>query len=232
MTKTFFRIAAGLSFAATLLVANDPLQAGEITGFTWSVGIASVALEPVVAPPDPNNDDFGDPLLNENKIVVTQKDYTSIGPVDIEFSVVNSGGVTEYVMYEGVSNSTGIDWSEYRILLGFGMGSSFVPSPSGDGLDFDATSFNSPPDFSAFFSTVTEAEDEIYATGGTFPNGLFTVPEFRFSIDVPDGITSFTVRQIPTAVPEPGAIALAMLGCMSLTVLGRRRTAQRKRVPV
>lgn len=42
LSKSFTRIAAGLSFAAMLLVASPPLQAGKITGFSWTTGIVSM----------------------------------------------------------------------------------------------------------------------------------------------------------------------------------------------
>ena len=97
---------------ALALSCGGTLQAGEITAFTWSSGIASVAGVTIVTPPDPNNDDVIGGSLNE--LWVTQKDYTGIGPVDIEFTVVPTGGVTEYVIIEGVSNSTGLDFGQYR----------------------------------------------------------------------------------------------------------------------
>lgn len=165
--NSFPRIAVGLSFAAMLLVASTSLQAGEITAWTWSSGIASVALDAVAPPVDPNNDDVAG--LSPNALLVTQKSYFAIGPVDIEFTVVPSGGVTEYTIREGVDNGTGVDWSSYRLELGFGVGADFVLSPSGDGLDFDSPDFNSSPDFSAFFTTVTESEDVLLATAGLSP---------------------------------------------------------------
>ncbi len=222
LEKLTRRTASGLSFAAVLLVANTFLHAGEITAWNWFPGIASVALDPVAAPVDPNNDD----VVGEsaNKLLVTQKAYFAVGPVDIEFSVVPSGGVTEYTIFEGVDNDTTIDWSSYRLELGFGVGTSFVLSPSGDGLDFDSPDFNSDPNFSAFFPTVIPNEDVLFATGGVFPSPGFTTPLFRFSIDVPDGISAFTLRQRPIAVPEAGTMTLALLS--SLAFIRRLRLRQ------
>lgn len=96
-------------------------------------------------------------------------------------------------------------------------------STSGDGLDFDAPDFKSSSDCSAFFTTVTETEDVILATGGLFPNGGFTTPLFRFSVDVPDGITSFTIRQRPIAVPEPASALLVGVGVLGLAWFGARK---------
>jgi hypothetical protein len=211
------QIITGGCVTASLLAFTSPLYAGQITGFTWSSGIASIAGEPVLPPVDPNNDNVVG--ASPNGILVTQKDFFGVnGVADIVFSVIDSGGTTEYAVAEGVSNSSGVAWDQYRIELGFGEGVGFVASTPGDGLDFDTPDEDSPFDFSAFFSTPALAgEDVILATGGLFPYLAFTTPLFQFSIDVPDGIDSFTLRQIPIAVPEPVSASLvAMLGMGAL----------------
>ncbi len=220
-SKSSPRFAFGLFLVATLLVASTSLEAGEITAFTWSSGIASVGLNPIAPPVTPNNDDVIGP--SPNVIFVHQKHYVGIGPVDIEFTVVPSGGVTEYMFREGVFNDTGIPWTDYHIQLGFGMGTAFVPSSSGDGLDFDHPAPNSPFSF-APFTTVVVAEDDIDAYGGVVPDLTFVSP-FVFHVDVPDGITSFTVRQYPTidggTVPEPSSLLLA--STLAISVIVKRR---------
>lgn len=198
--------------------------AGQITSITWFTGVASVAAEPVAVPSAPNNDNVvGD---SPNLIQVLQKDYTDFGTVDLVFDVINSGGVTEYAVIEGVSNSTGVDWGSYHIELGFGSEGSFVKSTSGDGLDFDSPDFDSTANFNPggfFFPTVNVTEDDIIATGGTMPAGAYA-GNFVFHVDIPDGISSFTIRQSPIAVPEPASIALISLSALLAT---RRR----KRLP-
>ncbi|MEZ6190503.1 MAG: choice-of-anchor F family protein [Phycisphaerales bacterium] len=209
--------------AALSLAFTSSLHAGQILGFTWSSGIASIAGEPVDPPVDPNNDNVVG--ASPNEVVVTQKDFFGVnGVADIVFTVIDSGGTTEYAFIEGVSNSSGIDWNQYRIELGFGEGSGFVASTPGDGLDFDTPDEDSPFDFSVFFPSASlEDEDTILAEGGIFPYLAFTTPPFRFSVDVPDGIDSFTLRQIPIAVPEPASVGLVALGAVA--VLNRRRHA-------
>lgn len=222
LSKSLPRFACGIFLVAILLVANTSLQAGEITAFTWSSGIASVGLNPIAPPVTPNNDDVIGP--SPNVVFVHQKHYVGIGPVDIEFTVVPSGGVTEYRFMEGVQNDTGIPWTDYHIQLGFGMGTAFVPSPAGDGLDFDHPHLSSPFLF-APFSTVVVAEDDVDAYGGVVPNATFVSP-FVFHVDVPDGITSFTVRQYPTIdgiVPEPTSATLLLLGTFASLCLKRGR---------
>lgn len=213
------------SCAVTLaFLLATPLQAGKITGFAWTDGIVSIAG--IVVPPlmDVNNDDVVGPSPNE--VMVLQKDYKGVEHIDIVFTVMDSGGVTEYAIIEGVQNNTGLDWSSYHVQLGFGTGADFVISPSGDELDFDAPFYNSTisfdpsPGFS--FPTLTTSEDVLDADGGPGqPDGFYNEP-FVFHIDVPDGITSFTLRQFPVAVvPEPSSIALLLLGLASLKTIRR-----------
>jgi hypothetical protein len=213
-------------FGVTVLVFTygGEVRAGEIMGFTPFPGINSVAGV-IINPAAPaNNDDVAG--TSPNDLFVTQKDYIAIGAVDIVFDVVPTGGVTEYSIREGVSNSTGLDWSGYTIQLGFGTGADFVVSDPGDGLDFDSLDFNSPLDFTTFFSTATPVTaDEIVASGGVFPDGAFSLPYFRFNIDVPDTFSQFTLRQFPTAVPEPvSASLLTVLGLGSRTLRTRKQS--------
>ncbi len=209
--------------ATMLLVMPTALPAGEITGFAWFSGVASVAGTIFDPPVDPNNDDVVG--TSPNSIFVTQKDYVAIGPVDLVFDVRDTGGVTEYLVTEGVNNSTGLDWIGYHVELGFGVGVDFVKSVDGDGLDFDAPDYNSDFDFNPFpgiFPDVLVTQHDIIASGGVLPHMAFA-GYFRFHVDVPDGITSFTIRQSPIAVPEPSAFALTLLGAVGLVLYGRRR---------
>jgi hypothetical protein len=213
-----------MKYFVTLVAINallaSAVHAGEITGFTWSSGIASVGLQPIVPPTAPNNGQ--DPGLSPNLVFIPQKNYNGIGPVDIEFSVINSGGVTEYHFQEGVFNGTGIPWTDYHLHLGFGMGTAFVPSPAGDGLDFDFPEQDTPVSMGPF-TTIVAAEDSIDAYNGVVSPGVY-VGYLHFHIDVPDGITAFTLRQYPTIdpiVPEPSGLLLA--GMPALVLLRRRR---------
>jgi hypothetical protein len=225
MRNILSKLSLVLAAVACALVSTSTTHAGEITGFSWHSGVASLAstsISPLVAP---NNDDAVG--ASPNTVFVTQKDYVGIGPVDIVFNVSNSGGVSEYLITEGVYNGTGLNWAAYHIELGFGFDAGFVGSGSGDGLDFDSPSFNSPFNFNpggSFFPTLTVVEDDIYASGGVMPNMAFA-GYFRFTVDVPDGITSFTVRQspIPVGVPEPGSLSLSVCGIAGVTLWRRRR---------
>jgi hypothetical protein len=217
-TKSMFCLALTL----TVLDASS-LWASVIVNFTPHTGIASVAATSVVAPVAPNNDNVVG--LSPNEFFLTQKNYTGIGPVDLTFDVVNSGGTTEYAFKEGVANSTGLPWVGYHIELGYGFDAAFVKSTPGDGLDFDFPDYDSGLQFApspGFYFPIAAniSEDDIVAGGGVMPNGGFA-GYFRFSVDVPDGITQFTVRQSPIAAPEPASALLAILAGMML--VGMRR---------
>lgn len=214
-------VATALAFTAT-----TSLQAGGISGFSWYSGVASLASTSISPLSAPNNDDVAGP--SANTVFVTQKNYIAVGPVDIVFTVTNSGGTSEYLFTEGVFNNTGLNWTGYHIELGFGHDAGFVGSAAGDGLDFDAPNFNSPFNFNpspGFFPTVSVTEDDVLASGGVMPYLSFA-GYFRFTVDVPDGITEFTVRQSPIAVvPEPGSLALLIAGMAGFIV---RRQWQRQ----
>jgi len=216
-------IRRALAMVALSVLTTATLRAGEITAFNWFSGVASVAATSIFPPVAPNNDDV--PGLSPNDIWFTQKNYVAIGPVDLVFDVTNSGGVTEYSFREGVFNNTGLNWGAYHIELGFGHDGTFVKSLSGDGLDFDAPDYNSPlffNPFPGFFPSALATEDDIYASGGVMPYLSFA-GDFRFNVDVPDGITSFTIRQSPVEVPEPSTWVLASLGLLGLAMYRRRR---------
>lgn len=200
-----------LLVGALAVSVSASASGGEVSGFTWFSGVASVAGTTFAPPVAPNNDNAVG--TSPNSIFVTQKDYRAIGPVDLVFDVRDTGGVTEYFVMEGVQNSTGADWNGYHIELGFGEGLGFVKSTPGDGLDFDAPDYDSDFDFNPggiFFPTVAVTEDDIIASGGTQFDGMFA-GNFLFHVDVPDGISSFTIRQSPIGIPEPAGLLLATL---------------------
>lgn len=203
--------------AAIIFLSAASLQAGQITNVTWYSGVASVAgtvIQPLV---ETNNDNAVG--ISSNSFMVLQKHYVGIGPVDLVFDIADTGGTVEYVFTEGVQNSTGLDWSGYHIELGFGTGAGFVKSGAGDGLDFDAPDYDSLVDFDGgggFFPLTTVTEDDLIAGGGIMPDFAYA-GDFIFHVDIPDGITEFTLRQSPIAVPEPSAAALLLFGLFGLT---------------
>lgn len=191
-----------------------------------------------------NNDDaiIDDPNSAENSVEIFDSlAYTSIGPVDVVFSVENSGSVTEYVIWQVIQNTSLSDWIGFRLQLGFGTGPEFTPSLADDGLDFDWDTLTGFFDLSEL-SDAEHYEDDIIWSGGTWEIGLFA--SLYITIDVPDSDTipgagasgyTFTLRQTPLlsldlespVIPEPttGAalgLALAWIGGRRRRSLGHR----------
>ena len=217
-SQRLFACAAATAVASLAL----PAVGGEISTITPFPGIVSVAGQSVTTTTT-NNDNFVG-AGNPNILFVLQKDYSAVGPVDIVIGVVDTGGTTEYEVREGVQNSTGVTWSGYRVLLGFGVGGGFVQSTPGDGLNFDDDN-DSPMNFAPgamdFITVIKPNEDVIEASGGDLMTGQFSGTDIVFHLEVPDGITEFTLRQEPIPVPEPGSAALLLL--LGGTLLRRRR---------
>lgn len=193
--------------AVAALLPISAASAGVITDFTWHTGVASVAGAPVdVPPPAQWNQNYSG--ISPNLIHIVQKDYHAIGPVDLVFTVTDTGGITEYRVNEGVSNSSSVEWIGYRLELGFGFGDDFVQAASGD-LTFDAPDFDSLVDI-PFFPTTTLSTYDITASGDTLP-GFAYMGGITFHINVPDGITEFTIRQFPIPIPTPGSAILLLI---------------------
>jgi hypothetical protein len=213
-------VAAELGFAGTILSVPAPVASGPGMGFVAVPGIVTI---------NPNNDNSAGGLT-DNNIVVPLKRFDAADYIDIVFAVLPTappigGGpaVTEYRVSEFVDNNSGINWQAYRMQLGFGTGAGFTLSGAGDGLDFDAPTFDFPP-MSTAMPTVGLGADELVFSDGVHGSGAQL---YEFRIDVPNlpsagGPSTFTLRQIPVAVPEPGLWALA--GMMLLGFLRRART--------
>jgi hypothetical protein len=190
------------------------------------LGFANVAAILTV---QANNDNVPNPNFLDNNIVVPLKRFDFADYIDIEFFVTPSDGVTEYQVSEFVDNNTGLPWSSYRMVLGHGTGAGFVISPLNDGLDFDTgpPGGNDTPPSSAAFPTISRPdEDQLLFSGALHGAGA---QPYTMRIDVPDIATlrfsRFTLRQIPTAIPEPSSIALIALGVVFFAL--RRSACQR-----
>ena len=150
--------------------------------------------------------------------------FDQVAPVDFVFDVANSGGGKGYELISApgtVVNNTGRPWHGYRLEIGFGTGSSFVPSTPSDGLGFLS---NPVPSSFGSFKNLDHTTASLAWSGGIVPSpgGV----DFAFPFTVPDGRASFTLRQIPAiGVPEPSSPVPSGsdLGGLGRIAWGRRR---------
>jgi hypothetical protein len=190
---------AASSFAGTIA---DPAISVSGTG----LGFANVTTVTLSPSNDGDGNGPGPLLVLDNNISVPLKRFDNVGYIDIVFAVSPGTAVTEYQVSEFVDNNTGLPWSGYDVILGTGTGGQFVKSAAGDGLDLDAPfALLTPPTSTAFAAAVPVDEDQISYSIGVHGAGA---QGYSFRIDVPNTYEFFTLRQVPTAVPEPASIAL------------------------
>jgi hypothetical protein len=200
------------AFAGVIASSPAPVASGP------GLGLVSV---PAIVTPNPNNDNQVGGGIDDNNIVIPLKRFDANDYIDLLFTVTPSSGSTEYKVTEFVDNNTGLNWSKYTMQLGFGTGSGFKQAATSDIIDFDAPNYDSPPTSTGLPSVSTNPTVLVYG-GGIQSTGAQT---YTFRLDVPDllgGATQFTIRQQPTAIPEPMGIAL---GAIALGIVGviRRR---------
>lgn len=211
-----FFSSASLSHAGMILSAQ--IFGGQ-AGTGPGLGTVSV---PAILTLNMNNDNIaGGPT--DNNITVPVKRFDNVGYIDIVFNIANTGGTTEYKVFESVDNNTFLPWSSYTMQLGYGFGPGFNNIGGAlDGLDFDFPNFDTLPTSSAF-TNVALNEDLLVYSNGLQLTGSET---YQFRIDVPDlppGVTSFTIRQTPVAIPEPGLCVLGAAACFGGLLIHRRR---------
>ncbi len=135
-----------------------------------------------------------------------------------------------------VKNKTGVLLTQYRIVLGMGIGDNFVPSTPGDDLYIRSSPM--PKEVTDLFESPPGAgEDNLqWTSDGVNKPGLNNEQEavFWFGVHVPRKLfmqdpqdddvwkAQFTIRQ-HTAVPEPTVLVLFSLGALTVTCSGRFR---------
>ncbi len=237
------RISTGVVALAATMVIGQLAHGGQITqlmsvsGNGLGSAIAGANTQAV------NNDNAVG--FTPNSVFVS-KTFDHIGPIDMVFEVMNTDGTTEYLFDEFVLNNTGVAWSDYHVMLGFGTGATFIPSGDGDFLDFDQPYPQNPASTHSIFASITPQAnpDAIDFVNGVQGDGFGA--SITFPVDVPDhdspgsipsayhitdpsgaviGYT-FTLRQYPTVpvVPVPAALPLGVAGLGLLALVRRFRS--------
>jgi len=144
------------------------------------------------------------------------KTAVDMGPFDMEITV--TGGLTAITIDETVLNPTMVDWTDYHVQLGTGLGDDFEASTPGDGLLFVSGT-------SATFPTLTWlSEDELAFSGSIV--GPLNSDDLLLQLQLPGADPyTFTLRQWPTTtvIPEPSTLVIWALGLLGLGFYGRRR---------
>ncbi len=199
-TTSLLRTSNILLLAAAIICSpGQSARAGVISSFGGAVGpgLGSVSFNSV-GTPNPGNDDFVG--ASPNWISIDEKAFSTTEYIDMVFHVDDIGvPTTEYVLTEAVFNGTSDFWLGYQVILGFGTGAAFAQASLGDGLDFDTPDYNSPIDFTPLVIMLPLDDSVINAVDNIILPG--EVHTFSFTIDVPNGITEFTIRQSPRTGP-------------------------------
>ena len=144
---------------------------------------------------------------------VLTKTFTALGDVPIILHSNPSSGTDTIHIDERVTNDTGVDWTDFHLIFGEIDNSSLlsieflnVANPTGE------------------FTTITSTTN-LLSLFGDVPTGT----TFSLSFDLqansdPGAFDLFGIREVPSTVDEPAALALIGLSAILGFSLRRRRT--------
>ena len=175
----------------------------------------------IFATPFDDNDPVAPPAVTPNTGFLAKTFFDATIPFDVEFFPVPlAPGIhsTEYLISESVTNSSGLPWIDYHILIGSGTGSAFFPTAI---ADFDDPDGPFPSPFSSAFATATVVSPiELLFSGGIVAPGA-TV-SFTYPIDVCCGFTLRQLPSLPAGVPEPATVLLLVPALLAIGFARRR----------
>jgi hypothetical protein len=184
-------------------IVSTAATAGTIDGVVGVTGPGLGAVEGELLFSNlPNNDNSpgagGDNALGFDEIV-----FEKAGAIDIIFGASDSGGITEYSAFASIFNFSQATFKGLELQLGFGSGADFQPVEAGVGLDFDTPDLDPTPS-SILLPAVTASSNRLLFEGSEIPFGW--VDAIFHSLDVPDGISEFTIRYNP--IVEAGIVLI------------------------
>jgi hypothetical protein len=156
-------------------------------------------------------------------VITYEMTFAHVAPIDMLVNLTGAGAIRitfDTFLVDTVFNATGVAWTDYHFELGTGSGNGFV-------RPFDGLAFvENPPPVSTAFTNHVQQQDSVVWSGGVVPAGGGV--NFLLQVDVPDGLSQFTLRQFPstTGVPQPGSVLLLGAGVMGLAGLAWRRHAE------
>lgn len=158
---------------------------------------------------------FSYTLDNDHREIDLHKIFTSVNPIDLTFTVEHgTGGGSPYNVTEEITNSTGVDWTDFHFSItepGHGSGVVFTSFNSStlSGFTLDSPPSSGPRQLN-FTGSLTDGNDT---------HALFNLSPFDPGAG---NTTTFVIHQIPT-IPEPGTYAMLLVGLGLLGFMVRRR---------
>jgi hypothetical protein len=214
------RCAAKFCCAALTSVASVS-QAGTITsaGTPSGPGLDWSRVSSHVDTVQPDDADANAPYesLNFFDYELHLAGISAAGIVDLPFAVSASGGVTQYDFWADIRNKGPQAWAGLQLTLGTGTGDNFVPLTASSGFTFDDTSLYWPVEN---FVLTAPSPTQIQWAGTVSSEPV----DFYYTVLVPNGLSSLTVRHTP--IPEPASMAL--LGIAATAIVARLRGRPRR----
>lgn len=156
-------------------------------------------------------------------------DITGIGGLDkadLVFTPFLTNGTTEYTSNTWLTNSSGVPWDSFSLIIGDGwfdgVVDTFVPFSASAALaNFDYPDYDSPLYSDMFTNTMWNGPHSITFFGGIVNPGQTVLVRFPVDVPINQGFTTF--RGVITTVPEPNTLTLFAVAGFVIQGTRRRR---------